>query len=651
MFGFTRKNIISSQVLALLWIALFLGCEENKVSGPKLPPMVCLSPGMLGGGPYFTDVTKEVGFGKDDMDVQGNRLAAADLDGDLMPDLVVHKVTSNKRDNMDEIPGGLLKRVLLNRVKAEGRFEDKTLDSGFLKNKEGTNGRSAQLAVFADVDNDGDLDAFSGTYTDPSKDDPGDRSAILLNDGTGKFSFAPDSDVTPGKQSLWSTSSATFLDYDLDGDIDLFVGFWYMRYGQLPGLQDRLYRGNGDGTFIDVTDKVGLTTDMFGYDKGTNHRPTYGVTACDVDNDGMQDLLVSAYGRQWNMQWMNKGAKFEDQAAKSGFAGDELRNYSDDQFYRCYCKTVGGCDPKPPNPAVQCPDPPAWNPGTDDHPFRLNGNTFTTLCEDVDNDGDMDLFNAEIRHWWAGESSDPSQILVNDGKGDFTRPGRQATGLSRVHYTQDWNEGDISAVFFDFDNDGGLDLFIAASDYPDQKGLLYHRVMNVDKLRYQDVSDISGVDQERPQEVVAFDIDSDGDDDLVMGSSTMRDSPWKTPEVHVYRNDVGQLANRTVIHLEGAGEGGANRAAIGARVEILADGMLQTRHVDGGHGHFGLQNSLAVRFGLGNSCRIDKLTVTWPDKDHTRDEFSNVLANYVLMISQEKGLEYGPCLVQKETDQ
>src|SRR5207253_203737 len=147
--------------------------------------------------------------------------------------------------------------------------------------------RAAHLAVAGDVDNDGDLDLFSGTYVDPTKPrstDPGDRSEILLNDGRGHFTLAPISDPHPAVAERLATTSAAFSDVDRDGFLDLFVGFWYEAYGKSDlGVQAQLYRGAGDGTFQTATDTVGLSTDDNGFDRGTNHRPAYGVTACDVD--------------------------------------------------------------------------------------------------------------------------------------------------------------------------------------------------------------------------------------------------------------------------------------------------------------------------------------------------------------------------------
>ncbi len=356
--------------------------------------------------------------------VEGNRISAVDLDGDDYPDLIIHGLSNNTRAP-NSAPTS---RILMNREKAGGgrEFVDETLASGYGMPRDGDteNQRSTQLAVAADVDNDGDLDLFSGTYTDKTKLDnpqtPGqmDRSEVLLNDGSGHFSLAPQ--LVPHGNTAHPTSGATFADVDLDGNIDLFVVGWYDRYGfSNAGTQARLYMGAGDGTFMDITGAVGLRTNETGYTAGTNHRPAYGTTSCDVDGDGDMDLLISAYGRQLNQLYLNDGTgSFTDVGPESLFAGDENQSYADNQFFLCWC-TVHD-DPACPSegPKVQCPTPADgyWS-STDTLAWRNNGNTFSTACGDVNNDGLADLYNAEIHHWWAGDGSDSSRLLLGDMSG------------------------------------------------------------------------------------------------------------------------------------------------------------------------------------------------------------------------------------------
>ncbi len=148
-------------------------------------------------GTTFVDATQAWGLGS----VVGNRIVSADLDGDGYPDLIIHAIGSNNRETIGTPPK--LVWVLMNRPNPSGgrQFVDATQDSGLFQVRGGstTQFRSAHIASVGDVDNDGDLDVFSGTYVDPTNPttDTGDRSEIMINDGTGHFTLAPVSDPHP----------------------------------------------------------------------------------------------------------------------------------------------------------------------------------------------------------------------------------------------------------------------------------------------------------------------------------------------------------------------------------------------------------------------------------------------------------------------
>jgi hypothetical protein len=608
------------------------------------PALTCKQPPALGAGPYFTNVTVEVGLAADTLDVTGNRLAFADINEDGFPDLFVHTVGGG-RDDLTATPPDRRKRVLLNQEGTNGErvFADFTDQSGYLASREpGFTGRASNFAIFADVNNDGHVDIFSATYAedDPNIPDHGDRSEVLLGNGDGTFALAPSS----GPTAPPTATSAAFLDYDRDGRLDLFVGFWYRDYPYVPAQQDRLYQGDGAGSFADVTGEMGLTTTTGGHEQGTNHRPTYGVTVCDVDGDADPDILVSAYGRQLNMLWENQsGTGFVNVAEEKGFDADDNLDYSDNQYFKCYCDanpTAPECDPDPGSPRITCGD--YWNPGSDDRPWRLGGNTFTTVCGDIDNDGDMDLFNAEIRHWHVGLSSDPSELLINDGNGEnwvFDRPGNYSNGLQREWPRSDWNDGDITAGFLDFDNDGMLDIFLGCSDYPDTHDFLFRQVAT---RQFEDVTEASGAGHYYGNGIALADYDRDGDIDIAVGSSTMRCSSdpnctWTTNEVHLYRNEVGQDSNWLAIRLVGAGEGASNVSAIGARVMVYSGTTRQLREVQGGYGHFGLQSPFTQYFGLGEACVADEVVIIWPTVNFTVSQFRYVPANYFVTVYEADG--------------
>ena len=579
-------------------------------------------------GKLFVDATASWNLHRDGgLGVVGNRLSAADLDGDGYPDLLVHAVSSNLRQSIAD-GGRRLVYLLMNRPGVDGgrQFVDETVDSGFFQVRGGstTELRAAHLAVFADIDNDGDLDGFSGTNTDPNapQTDPGDRSEVLLNDGTGHFTLAAMSDSRPTASQLWPITGASFVDADHDGKIDLFAGYWYQRYGYSHlGVQAQLFKGSADGRFTYGTAAANLLTDATGFAYDTSHRPAYGVTACDLDDDGSSELIVTAYGRQWNHLWANDGTgKFTERGRPSGFAGDQNTDYKDNQFFACFCTAhpanadcIGAAIP-----VIGCGTPPdqLWGVGSDDQPFRLNGNNFTTWCGDLDNDGDNDLYNAAIRHWHIGESSDPSGMLLNGstpGNFQFFRPGNEASGMKWPHVGS-WNEGGITAAGGDLDNDGRQEVFVGATDYPDQFGLAFHQLPNG---TFEEVGAAWGIHHACVSGLAVADFDRDGDLDVVVGSGTARDcsATWKANEVHLYEN-LGTTGGWLLLDLVGDGAT-TNKSAIGAKVTVKAGGHSWTREVGGGYGHMGMQNGVTVHVGTSGCNAVDEITVRWPNKANT----------------------------------
>lgn len=550
-------------------------------------------------GTAFEDQTS--GWGLDG--VTGGRFLAGDLDGDGYPDLVVTEVYSNARDDVDA--GTFYHRLLLNRdVGGERTFVDATLESGILTNRDGGTGTSANMWAAADVDGDGDLDLFAGrAYDAGTVDTFGDCSEVLLNAGDATFTFAPQSDicVTGG----YPTSGASFTDVDGDGVLDLWVVGFYEEYGTYTTVQDRLYQGHGDGTFTDVTAdwdlKLDRTSGQSDSLSETARRPAYGATSCDVNGDALPDLIATNYGRSFNHLWINDGAAFTEIGQSSGFAHDDAEDYSDNLMYACWCGANGGCDPEPTVSCTNSDYASYWTPGYDDQAGRLNGNSFTTVCGDIDNDGDLDLMTTEIAHKWAGDSSDRTQLLLNDGDGaTFTRVDNDDDGLARPRPSmRDWNEGDMHGAFFDFDNDGWKDIVVASSDYENTHAWLWRQTT---AGQFEEVSDETGLNHPWPAGLAVADFDLDGDLDFVTGSSNARSgTPWTTREVHLYENtrDPGNWVRLTGL-------------PAGTRVEVDAGGLTQVQEVSGTYGHYGILNDVALHFGLGEACAVDEVRATRP---------------------------------------
>jgi hypothetical protein len=473
--------------------------------------------------------------------------------------------------------------------------------------------------AWGDVDNDGDLDAYTGV------NDPADTieatSEVVLNRGDGTFELAPTSAVRSVSGDV--PAGAAFVDVDRDGLLDLWVGQNSINYSP---QQDRLWRGQGDGTFRDVTAGSGLSTrpwDTFlELNLAAAHSNAWSAAACDVNGDHRPDLLAASYGRAPNHLWVQQeDGGYLNKSIASGYAFDERMDWSDNQSARCWCQIHPddeGCAGVPAPDLILCEtedDAFRWSHDTDRMQYRLGGNSGTTVCADVDNDQDFDLLTTEIVHWDVGSSSDPSELLFNDGEGVFSRPGNAVTGLVREHTMVAWNDGDITGAVFDFDNDRWPDVWVGSTDYEGARGLLWRQV---EAGRFEAVPPSSGLDHPRAHGVAIADFDRDGDLDLVVGHSTGRCAAdcVEDPHVRLWEN---QTAGAFVqLSLEGAP--GSNRAAIGARVELTAGGVTQTRLVDGGHGHYGLQHDLTQHFGLGDACEAS-VRVVWPDAAATEQTF------------------------------
>jgi hypothetical protein len=261
------------------------------------------------------------------------------------------------------------------------------------------------------------------------------------------------------------------------------------------------------------------------------------------------------------------------------------------------------------------------------------------MCADVDNDGWLDLVTSEIVHWDVGKSSDEAELMLNqkDPEVRFSRPGNAATGLGRTHAGVDWNDGIMSGSVFDFDNDGWADIYWGNSDYPGAHGLLFHQESAGKFVR---VPLAQGIDHHRSHGSVVADFDHDGDLDLVVGHSFARchqdandDSEcYATQQIRFFENVGGDQGNFLSVRLVGGP--GTNRAAIGARVTVEAGGITQTRDVEGGHGHYGAQDDLALLFGLGAACEAD-VTVRWPNAALTT-ETVHLPAGYRFVLEQGK---------------
>jgi hypothetical protein len=523
--------------------------------------------------PYFTDVTDEVGL----TGVPAFRISVGDLNGDGYADVFIHL-------EPDHGAGDVLDKQLLYMNEPgddpadpySRKFVDRTAGSGIRDNRDGTgDGRHSDAAIFGDVDNDGDLDIFTSVYLHRNYGLAEGTNELLINDGTGHFHLASNSPFH--LQENWNTPAAVFLDYDNDGNLDLYIGTWYKPDSTMNA--DRLYRGHGDGSFTDVTDTSGI---------GAEPTCVYAVATFDWNDDGFTDLFAPPYSRtvftSLPRHWRNNGdGTFTQVQEQTGY----------DQHRGLFAQKV----------------------------------SFGTMPRDFDNDGDIDFFEIITHGSGDGEGEVHSTAVPNVDEvfsWDFWRvDGRAAEDPDLTHH------GDHFASWFDFDGDMLVDFALTESGYSNNRLYLFRQA--ADNTFAPDTVDSGlndiNIDNLPPGYVTPVDYDRDGDEDLMItaGDTGMR----------LYRNDVGTENNWLALRLVGSGgPGGANRSAIGAKVEVTAGGVTQTQEVYAGNGHEGPMRPLTLYFGLGTATTVDTIRVRWPNATLSTKELFDVAANQFLTINE-----------------
>ena len=443
--------------------------------------------------------------------------------------------------------------------------------------------------VHADYDNDGNVDilVLRGAWMGEAGKYP---KSLLRGRGDGTFD-----DVTfkSGILSFHPSQTAAWADFNLDGYLDLFIGNEsYAKAFNGASHRSELYLNNRDGTFTEVSHKVGIDLDEF----------VKGVVWGDVNNDGLPDLYVSVlYGR--NKLYINRGGKsidswrFEERAAAAG--------------------------------------------------VELPIASFPTWFWDFDNDGWEDLLvlsydvNARMHEMVAREylglpletvengktvAVEPSRLYRNNHDGTFSDVTRQMRLEDKVIYAMGSNYGDL-------DNDGWLD-FYAGTGNPSFQSIIPNRMFhNIGGRRFEEVTLPGGFGHIQKGHATAFaDLDRDGDEDIymVLGGAYQGDT-----FTSVLFENPGWPRNAWItLELEGRT---ANRSAIGARVEVeVADasgGTRTVRRTVGTGGSFGA-GPLQLHVGLGRTSRVRELRIQWPDSMRTKTSYRDVAVNHAYHLIQ-----------------
>jgi enediyne biosynthesis protein E4 len=521
--------------------------------------------------PYFTEVSAQL----DLVDVHAFRIGIADVNGDRYPDLLIHTPC-------DEGSGDVLdKQYLYLNVPGdnpgERKYIDYTEESHIRTNRQGTpDGRHSSSGIFADVDNDGDLDLFTIVYLHRNYTLELGTNELMLNDGLGHFTLAENSPFH--NEPIYNTPAAVFLEYNNDGFLDLFIGDWY--YNEVLS-QDHLYQGHGDGSFTNVTDSCGISGFL---------TSVYAVAAMDWNGDGYTDIFEPSYSHTnpnaTYYHWQNNGdGTFTDVNAQSEYG------------------IYGG--------------------------YESGRSSFGSMPFDYDNDGDIDF----LELWVHGRNDGPVgrhtttvTNIDNVCTWDFFRvDGRTAEDPKPLHH------GDHHAQWFDIENDGLCDFTLTESGYDNNR--IYIFKQEADNTFHPITADtglnVINDDNLPPGNASPFDFDLDGDDDLIVGFGN-------DGGMQVWKNIVGSLNNWLTLRLEGAGKAGkSNRNAIGAKVTVTAGEMTYTREVYAGHGHQCPQIPYTLRFGLGDAAKVDSIVVNWPNETRSETVVTDVAVNQFITIYEE----------------
>src|SRR5256714_2137696 len=471
---------------------------------------------------------------------------------------------------------------------------------------------------------------------DMVKPDEKARSALYRNNGDGTFTDVTD---RAGVGHIGWGMGAAVGDYNNDGRDDLFI--------TCLG-QNHLLRNNGDGTFTDVTDKAGV---------GASRWST-GAAFVDYDNDGRADLFVSNYvdfdinhlpefGKGRTGQY--KGIPVRCGPRGLPGAGDPLFHNKGDGTYTDVSKQAGVSAPNGYyGLGVVCSDFDGdgftdiyvANDSTPNFLYHNNGDgTFKEVgfvsgaavngdgseqgsmgvtVGDYDHDGKFDLFVTNF-------ADEYNTLYHGDGHTDFTDVS-YAAKLAAVSLPYvGWG-----TKFFDYDNDGWVDLFVANRHvYPQQgnyrqRSLLYRN--NRDGTFAEVAAQVgAALNEQRVGRGVAFgDIDNDGDVDLVVND--LDSAP------QLLRNDGGNANNSVLIKTVGTK---SNRDGIGARVRVVA-GDLDPMEEGGGGGRDLLPGELRLDLGLEKRTKIDLIEVRWPSG--AVDKITNASVNKILTLKEGQGI-------------
>jgi hypothetical protein len=466
-------------------------------------------------------------------------------------------------------------RNALYRNNRDGTFTDVTEKAGV------TGGGYGMGAAVGDYNADGFPDLYVTQYG---------RSILYRNNGDGTFT-----DVTEqaGVAAPGWASSAVWFDYDNDGKLDLFV-CRFVDFSQakhhncgapnipaLKGLNEYcypkvytpmpswLFHNNGDGTFTDVSQKMGIAD---------NPGKSWGVVATDINNDGWMDLFV-ANDTEANFLFKNKGGRhFDEIGFTAGVAYGEGGK----------ARSGMGVD-----------------------------------SADLNQDGWMDLFVTNLNHEFYGFYQNRHDETFDDIAA--------SSGIANASKLMSgWG-----LKFFDYDNDGNLDLLIANGHPDDLIEKLYDNVTYRERLLLfhntgsglKNITEESGPAFSRPlsgRGLALGDFGNTGAVDAVISCNNERPV--------LLHNNTGGQNHWLGIKLIGKK---ANIDAVGARITYQAGDLKRSRMKTGG-GSFLSSHDPRLVLGVGQKTKIDLLEVKWPQPSSAVERFTDLpIDRYITIVEGE----------------
>jgi len=495
---------------------------------------------------------------------------------------------------------------------------------------------SGGVALF-DYDNDGDLDIYlvNSLTVDLVKTKGKTKSQLYRNLGGGKFTEVAEK---AGVSDIGWGMGVAVGDYNNDGFEDLYVTCLGPDY---------LFKNNGDGTFTNVTAKAGVS----------DPRWSTGASFFDYDRDGDLDLFVSNYvdfdvnnlpefGQGKSCQYKSIAVQCGPRGLKG--AGDSLYRNNGNGTFTEVSKAAGVSDPDgyyglgvitSDFDEDGLIDIFVANDSTPNFHYRNKGDgTFEEIgfvagtgvnengseqgsmgvtVGDYDHDGKLDLFVTNF-------ADEYNTLYHNNGKNSFTDLSYAAKVAAVSLPYVGWG-----TKFFDYNNDGWVDLFVANGHvYPQLPGYRQRRLLhrnNRDGTFSEVSADFGAVlTEDRVSRGVAFgDIDNDGDIDLIIADL---DGP---PQL--LRNDGGNTDNSILLKTVGVK---SNRSGIGARVTVVSGDLTQVDEVRSGDSYIS-QSDLRLHFGLQKRTKVDSIEVHWPSG--VVDKVSSVGVNRIVTIKEGQG--------------